>query len=316
MSQALSIIIVDDMQFSRAVMRSGLLKLGYEDIRLAASGEEVLRMTAERYADVIIADWVMPSMNGLELLETIRREDQKRDWYTAFILFTAKDEQHAMLEAFRRGVDDYLIKPADPDELAARVYGAGRVAALNNGLLQTSNALRAANRELLESNLIDNLTGLGNRRYLEQRLQSMLRHAHEREGAVCTVLLAIDHFRQINDEYGRDCGDEVLASVALRLRNSVRPTDVVARYGGDTFAVAALHADPSHISNQQVERLVQTVSASAYHTDNGDVSLSASLGANIYRHSAICTPLSNILHNAEQNLTAARQTGRSRAVSS
>ncbi|MEJ2479860.1 MAG: diguanylate cyclase [Acidihalobacter sp.] len=316
MGQALSIIIVDDMQFSRAVMRSGLLKLGYEDIRLAASGEEVLRMTAERYADVIIADWVMPGMNGLELLEAVRHADQERDWYSAFILFTAKDEQHAMLEAFRRGVDDYLIKPADPDELAARVYGAGRMAALHNGLLQTSNALRAANRELLESNLIDNLTGLGNRRYLEQRLQSMLRYAHEREGAVCTVLLAVDHFRRINDEYGHDCGDEVLAGVALRLRNSVRPTDVVARFGSDTFAVAALHAEPEHAYAHQVDRLVQAVSAPAYHTDKGDVTLSASLGAHVYRHGAIHTPLSDVLHSAEQNLAAARQAGRGRAVCS
>jgi len=314
MGQALSIIIVDDMQFSRAVMRSGLLKLGYEDIRLAASGEEVLRMAAERYADVIIADWVMPGMNGLELLEVIRREDQARDWYTAFILFTAKDELHAMLEAFQHGVDDYLVKPADPDELAARVYGAGRVAALHNGLLQTSNALRAANRELLESNLIDNLTGLGNSRYLEQRLQSMLRYAHEREGAVSTVLLAIDHFRHINDEYGRDCGDEVLAGVALRLRNSVRPTDVVARYGGDTFAVAALHAEPEQAYAHQVERLVQAISAPAYHTDLGDITLSASLGAHIYRHGAIYAPLSEVLHGAERNLAAARQGGRGRSV--
>lgn len=316
MGQALSIIIVDDMQFSRAVMRSGLLKLGYEDIRLAGSGEEVLRMTAERYADIIIADWVMPGMNGLELLEAIRREDQARDWYTAYILFTAKDEQHAMLEAFRRGVDDYLIKPANPDELAARVYGAGRIAAMNNGLLQTSNALRAANRELLESNLIDNITGLGNRRYLEQRLQSMLRYAHEREGAVCTVLLEVDHFRDINDEYGRDCGDEVLAGVALRLRNSVRPTDVVARYSGDTFAVVALHVEPDHASNQQVDRLVQAVGAPDYHTDNGDVSLSASVGANIYRHGAIYAPITDVLRSAEQNLVSAREAGGARAVCS
>ncbi|APZ43805.1 response regulator [Acidihalobacter ferrooxydans] len=313
MSQTLSIIIVDDMQFSRAVLRNELRKLGYDDIRLAASGDEVLRMCNERYADLILADWVMPTMNGLQLLKAVRQQDQARDWYTAFILFTAKEEQHAMLEAFRHGVDDYLVKPVQPDELAARVYGAGRISNLQNGLLQTSNALHAANRELLASNQIDALTGLGNRHYAEQRLHSMLRHTRERTGALCGILIRINELSHIRETYGHDCVDELLTSFTLRLRNSVRPTDVIARYAKATFAVLTLHGEQQHACDRQLKNLIQTLGTQTYQTSCAEIAINISAGINVYRHGAVAVTPDDFLLRAERNLAAFRQADHTRS---
>ena len=162
----LSIIVVDDMQFSRAVLKQALQKNGYTDLRLAESAQACLKMLDERSADVVLADWVMPEMNGLDLTEAIRHMDEERNRYTSIILFTGREGNEAMQEAFERGIDDYLTKPVDEKELAARVFAAGRIATLQNTLLETASALSAANAHLEELATTDSLTGLGNRRYL------------------------------------------------------------------------------------------------------------------------------------------------------
>ncbi|WP_156782135.1 diguanylate cyclase [Acidihalobacter aeolianus] len=306
----LSLIIVDDMRFSRIVLEQSLQKIGYSDIRLATSGEEALAMATERRADVVLADWVMPEMSGLELLGAIRRLDEQRHWYTAVLLFTAKGGNEALLEAFRHGVDDYLTKPPDHDELAARIYGAGRIASLHNALLQTTDAVQAANRELLAANQIDTLTGLGNRRYLELRLEAMLLSAQTRKSGVCLALVAIDHFKQVNERYSYDVGDEMLNNVALRLRNAVRPTDVITRHGEDTFAIAMAYQEPSHPRPDLFARLVETAGVRPYASDMGNIEITVSIGAHCHQPGAATEPLSDFIGTAEENLSAAKAAGR------
>lgn len=314
MPPELSLIVVDDMRFSRVVLEQSLRKIGYEDIRLATSGAEALEMARERRADVLLADWIMPEMNGLDLLDEIRRLDERRHWYTAVLLFTAKGETEALLEAFRRGVDDYLVKPPEPSELAARIYGAGRIASLHNALLQTSDAVQAANRELIAANQIDTLTGLGNRRYLEQRLEAMLRVAQARQSGVCVALVAIDHFKRINERYSYDIGDEMLNNVALRLRNAVRPTDVITRHDVDTFAIAMAYQEPSLPRPDMFGRLVETVGVRAYHSDMGDIGITVSVGAHCHHAGQTVESLSDFIGAAEENLAAAKRGGRNRFV--
>ncbi|WP_083251148.1 diguanylate cyclase [Acidihalobacter yilgarnensis] len=310
MPPELSLIVVDDMRFSRVVLEQSLRKIGYTDIRLAPTGAEALKMATERRADVILADWVMPGMSGLDLLDEIRRLDERRHWYTAVLLFTAKGENEALLEAFRRGVDDYLVKPPEANALAARVYGAGRIASLHNALLQTADAVQAANRELIASNQIDALTGLGNRRYLEQRIEAMLRVAQARHGGVCVALVAIDHFKRINERYSYDIGDDMLNNVALRLRNAVRPTDVITRHGEDTFAIAMAYQEPSLPRPDLFARLVETTGMRAYHSDMGDIEITVSVGAHCHHSDQAIEPLSTFIGAAEDNLAAAKVAGR------
>jgi len=121
----ISIIVVDDLQFSREVVKSGLTKSGYSDIRTASAADEALYLLNERRAHVVLADFWMPGMNGLELTDLIRRWDENNDRYTGIVLLTAEDTASSIVVAFDRGVDDFISKSANQFELAARVFGAG-----------------------------------------------------------------------------------------------------------------------------------------------------------------------------------------------
>ena len=126
--EELSVIIVDDLQFSCEVVKSGLKKSGYKDIRTANSANDAMLLLNQRRADVILADFWMPEMNGLEMTDLIRRWDESNNRYTGIILLTAEDNTSSIVVAFDRGVDDFLSKSVNQFELAARVFGAGRTA--------------------------------------------------------------------------------------------------------------------------------------------------------------------------------------------
>jgi len=215
-----SIIIVDDMQFSRVVIQAALKKAGFSNIRVASRAQQALDMMDEMHADVVLADWVMPEMDGLELTGIIRQKDEEIGVYTAIILFTAQEGIEPLVEAFDRGVDDYISKPPNPHELAARVNAAARIASLQNDLLETSQQLEDTIKHLEEMALTDPLTGVGNRRLLTRQLEYHLLDASARHGGVCFVMLDIDHFKKINDAYGHDVGDEILIGFTLQSLNS------------------------------------------------------------------------------------------------
>ena len=149
----LSIIVVDDLQFSREVVKSGLGKSGFTDIRTASSADEALYLLNQRRAHVVLADFWMPGMNGLEMTDLIRRWDENNDRYTGIVLLTAEDTASSIVVAFDRGVDDFISKSANQFELAARVFGAGRTAFQQNEMRErmrrlSSQFLRAKQHSL------------------------------------------------------------------------------------------------------------------------------------------------------------------------
>ena len=233
----LSIIIVDDLQFSRIVVKTALKKAGYNGVRLADSATQALAMLNEQSADVVLADWMMPEMDGLELTDRIRQRDEEVGTYTAIILFTANEGIDLLVEAFEHGVDDYLRKPPNPHELAARVNAAARIAVMQNDLLETSRQMEDTIRNLEEVAMIDPLTGAGNRRFIMSQLKSHILEASSRQGGVCLALLEIDQLKEIRNQQGIDIANEVLIGMQRRLRRAIRPTDSIARLEGDLFAV-------------------------------------------------------------------------------
>ncbi len=279
----LSIIIVDDLQFSRIVVKTALKKAGYDGVRLADSATQALGMLQEQPADVVLADWMMPEMDGLELTDRIRQRDEEAGTYTAIILFTANEGIDLLVEAFEHGVDDYLRKPPNPHELAARVNAAARIAIMQNDLLETSRQMEDTIKHLEEVAMIDPLTGAGNRRFMKSQLKNQLLEASSRNGGVCLAILEIDQLKQIREQHGLDIANEILIGMQRRLRRSVRPTDAIARLDGDLFAVLMHYTNVDNYKASSIERLRGGINQRPFKTSENDIKVSASIGVYYYR---------------------------------
>lgn len=309
-----SIIIVDDMQFSRVVVQAALKKAGFSNIRVASSAKLALSMMEEAHADVVLADWVMPEMDGLELTEQIRQRDEELGVYTAVILFTAQEGIEPLVEAFSRGIDDYISKPPNPHELAARVNASARIASLQNDLLETSQQLEDTIKHLEEMALTDPLTGVGNRRLLTRQLEYHLLDASARHGGVCFVMLDIDHFKDVNDNYGHDVGDEILVGFTRRIRRTVRPTDLVARMGGEEFGIIMHYTRAENFRNSTLERLLDSINQRPFKTSVGDLKVTASIGVCFYRGVGEQPSVQNLIKCADEKLYEAKANGRNQIV--
>ena len=309
-----SIIIVDDMQFSRVVIQAALKKAGFSNIRVASRAREALEMMTDRHADVVLADWIMPEMDGLELTDIIRQNDEELGVYTAIILFTAQEGIEPLVEAFDRGVDDYISKPPNPHELAARVNAAARIASLQNDLLETSQQLEDTIKHLEEMALTDPLTGVGNRRLLTRQLEYHLLDASARHGGVCFVMLDIDHFKKINDTHGHDVGDEVLVGFTRRVRRTVRPTDLVARMGGEEFGIIMHYTRAENFRHSTLKRMLASINQRPFKTSVGDLDVTASIGVSFYKGEGEQPSVQGLIKAADEKLYEAKANGRNQIV--
>ena len=305
----LSIIIVDDLQFSRIVVKTALKKAGYDGVRMAESATQALNLLDEQPADVVLADWMMPEMDGLELTDRIRQRDEEAGTYTAIILFTANEGVDLLVTAFEHGVDDYLRKPPNPHELAARVNAAARIAVMQNDLLETSRQMEDTIRHLEEVAMIDPLTGAGNKRFLMSQLKANLLEASSRNGGVCLAILEINQLRQIRDQDGIDIANEILIGMQRRLRRSIRPTDTITRLGGDLFAVLMTYTNFDNYKSASVERLREGINQRPFKTSIDDKKISVSIGVKYYRGDEEIISANEIIRQAMNKLDDAIDMG-------
>jgi len=302
----LSILIVDDLQFSRIVVKTALKKAGYNGVRMADSATEALAMIEKKPADVVLADWMMPEMDGLELTQRIRQRDEEQGTYTAVILFTAHDGVEYLVKAFEHGVDDYLCKPPNPHELAARVNAAARVAALQNDLLETSRQLQQTIQNLEKMALVDELTGAGNQQFLMKNLKSHLLEASTRRGGVCLALVELRELESIGETHGSYIIDEILVSQHRRLRRAVRPTDTVARLDNNIFGIIMHQSKIKDYKATSVERILSMINNRAYKTSAGNLNVTGCIGVYYYRGDQAIISSDLIMKAAGDKLDQAR----------
>ena len=277
----LSILVVDDTKFSSAVIGHTLSQAGYNDIRFASSAVDALRMHEERAASVMVADWLMPEMDGLELTTRIRQLDEQTDHYTYVVLLTAREGDNVLSEAFDRGVDDFISKSAMNEQLLPRIFAADRTSQLINCLLDENRLLATNNAQLEEHNLVDRLTAIGNRRYLLQRLSDALRSVESRGGACCLVVMGVQNLPTLHERFGDLVQQEVLRGTARRLQQLVRPTDVIARVDSNAFAIVTLAEEAADLKPASFRRLHDGLNLKAFKTSDGYLSIRAGM--------AICT---------------------------
>jgi len=305
-SKDLSIIIVDDLQFSRVVVKAALKKAGYNGVRMADCATAALKMMEQQPADVVLADWMMPEMDGLELTQHIRQADEEKGTYTAIILFTAHDGVEYLVKAFDHGVDDYLCKPPNPQELAARVNAAARVAALQNDLLITSRQLQQTIQNLEKMALVDSVTGAGNQAFLMTNLKAHLKEAAARHGGVCLALIELRELDDISEEHGDVVKNEILISQYRRLSRAVRPTDIVAKLDNGLFGIIMHHAKATDYKTSAIERVLNMINNRAYKTSVGNLDISGCIGVQYYRSDQTIISAEDMLKQANYKLEQAR----------
>lgn len=273
----LSILVVDDAKFSSAMIGRALSQAGYQDVRFASSAAEALQQLELRPASVLLADWLMPEMDGLDLTGRVRQLDETADHYTYVILLTGKEGDNVLVEAFDRGVDDFISKASMNEQLVPRVYAADRLCNTLQRLLQENRMLIQNISSLEQRNLVDPLTGLGNPRYLKQKLADSLRQVESRGGAVCYLLIGLQEANTLRQQYGNGFYNELLHGVARRLQQLVRPLDVLARMDDNHFALITLLDDLQECSPSSFKRLYDGLNLKAFKTSEGFITLKAGI---------------------------------------
>jgi diguanylate cyclase (GGDEF)-like protein len=226
------ILIADDDATSRLMLKAIASKLGH-DCLTATDGTSAWQTLSTQRIDVLLTDWMMPGLSGPELCGQVR--DELTGHYVYIVMITGLGSAEQVLQGMSAGADDYLIKPVDPFTVQTRLVAAERVTLLHRQVSDFRAQLERANLELLGRSLTDPLTGLGNRRRMEEDLAAV--HAQSRrDGRPYSIaLFDIDHFKLYNDHYGHQTGDEALRRVAHLLDSNTRAAERVYRYGGEEF---------------------------------------------------------------------------------
>lgn len=230
----MNVVVVDDDPLVRLVLGKAVDSMGHISM-LTDSGEGALALVESMPVDVVVSDWMMPGMNGLELCQRVRARDAVE--YVYFMLVTALDDSEHALAGIAAGVDDCLVKPVRPFDLRLRLMVAERVTDLHRRLAERQRGLERTNVEMAATARQDPLTGLGNRLKMAEDLdifRSRRDRYHEQFGV---ALFDIDHFKTLNDAAGHLAGDQALRQVAAVIRSELREADMAYRYGGEELLV-------------------------------------------------------------------------------
>jgi two-component system cell cycle response regulator len=295
--QGFQVLVVDDSVVSRKLVENTLSDGPYT-LLFAKDGREALELFAQHLPHLVITDWMMPDISGVELCRKIREEYQGS--YTYIILLTSVTEKKSVVQGLSAGADDYLTKPFHSDELLARI-GVGR------RITQLNREIAAKNMLLEEIAHTDPLTGLPNRRAIEMWADRQLKGA-ERHGYPMWVVLAdLDAFKPVNDTYGHEAGDRVLRRFAEVLRANTRSADICGRMGGDEFIHVVSHAEKGNVE-RVVGRLREQIAAQKFVFGGKSVSVTASFGAAVCQGNP-APEFSALVAAADEALYAAKRAG-------
>jgi two-component system cell cycle response regulator len=297
------ILVVDDRENSTRAIHQALPRPF--EVTVTADPAEATALASEGGFDLLMISCALKAGDGLRLCTQIKTIDGLRQ--TPVVLIADADQTQLVMRALDLGVNDYIVRPIDPNELRARVRTQLRRSLYQERLRHTvSNAVELA--------ITDPLTGLYNRRYLDAHLASAVTRAAATGKPVCVLIFDIDHFKDINDTYGHDAGDDVLKDFSERLRRGVRGIDLVARYGGEEFMLVMPETDAAFASSV-AERLRSDVDKVPFATRSGaKVPVTVSIGIAEWRGPS--DTAEGMVRRADRALYSAKSAGRNRVVAS
>ncbi|MYN05152.1 diguanylate cyclase [Pseudoduganella sp. DS3] len=292
------ILVVDDCADNIDLMLEILRDAGYTNVTATMLPEQVCPLHRQHCYDLILLDLQMPELNGFQVMKGLKEIEQ--EGYLPVLALTAQPSfKIAALEA---GARDFISKPFDLLEVHKRIHNMLEVRLLYKELASYS-------KQQQELALHDPLTGLPNRRLLEDRIATAVQHAARQQRRTAVMYLDLDGFKAINDTHGHAYGDEILKQVAQRLVNSSRKEDTVARIGGDEFVIVMGDVDALRDAQEPATKLIEVV-AQPYHVNGLVLQLSTSLGIALYPDDA--TTVDNLMHVADAALYEAKRTGKNR----
>jgi len=300
-----TLLMIEDSPGQRAEIRRALEPVGlFQRILESGDGLQGLKLLLAERPELVLCDVEMPGLDGERLLQVKESRPEVRD--VPLLFLTADPDLDRRARLLEQGASDLIAKPFHPSELVARLR-------LHLNLKRLQDELREKNEALSRLSTTDSLTGLRNRRYVDEVLAIEVLRA-QRYGSPLSVLMAdLDHFKEVNDAHGHLVGDEVLRRVADLLRQNLRVTDVGGRYGGEEFIVI-MAQNPVEGARLLAERWREAVAEARFEVvPAGALEVTLSVGVAGYdrdkHHSAV-----DVVAAADAALYRAKQAGRNRVA--
>lgn len=297
----MEIFIADDDPVSLGFLESMLLKWGYSVISAPDGATAWDHLQKENSPNLIILDWMMPGMSGLDICEEVRSQASLNPPY--IILLTSRNNTSDVIAGLNKGANDYVTKPYDRNELLARIRVGER-------MIQLQNELNRIKEELAYKAHHDELTGIYNRRAIFSILQKELIRASREKSGLALCICDIDHFKQVNDQYGHQAGDEILLKFVSAISLNLRGYDSIGRIGGEEFCIVAPTRKNTGI-NGIFQRICSSIAKTEFSTNAGQLSITASFGVT---HNLAEDSVESIVARADSALYEAKNKGRNQVV--
>ena len=297
----MKILIAEDDNVTRHILEKSVTEMDFEVVSCKNGHDAWKILQSENPPHLLILDWMMPGMDGLEICRKVR--EQAKEPYTFILLLTSKGEQDDFVKGMEAGADDYVVKPFNHNDLRVRLKAGRRIVELNEELLYV--------RDNLEKQAThDKLTGLYNRHFMVEILEKEFSRALRHQSDLSCLLLDLDNFKDVNDTFGHTFGDLVLREFSAGLDQNIRKSDISIRYGGEEFMV--LLPDTGIAGAQSIaEKIRATCEKKRYDDGHNSTTVTVSIGiASIKQHQLIDDK--EIVACADKALYRSKAEGRNR----
>ena len=297
------ILIIDDSQFCIKITSDILKRAGYQVLE-ATSGMKGIQIATKKAPDLIILDLIMPIIDGIETAKRLKQKAKVKE--IPIIFLTTGDVKTFITDAYQSGGIDYIMKPVNKEELLVRVKTQLELRRKTLALKKSHEIIQQKNYELNQLIITDGLTQLYTRDYILKKIEEAIRRFKNNKEVFSLIMLDIDYFKNLNDQYGHCCGDFVLKKISDLLRDNLRKTDTIARWGGEEFLIL-LPAVNLKNAYHKTKMLLEHVREKEYTFDNHQISTTISFGIATYDSNI---SVDEIIKAADQKLYQAKNNGR------
>jgi two-component system cell cycle response regulator len=301
-----NVLIAEDEATTRQILQSLLTKWGY-NVSVVSDGEEAWRVLSEAQQPLlVILDWMMPGIEGPELVRRLRLNDGGKQHYV--IIITSASSENAVAQALDAGADDFIRKPFNLNELRARIAVGNRIGCLHQALADKLCKLEEATESISRLARTDDLTGLHNRRSFNEIFALSLSSVRRHGQPLSLISIDLDHFKAVNDNFGHSAGDQVLKDFSELLVKMVREEDVAARWGGEEFIILL-----SHTASEAATALAERIRCSFEQAPgrSSTLAMTASFGVAQLQDGE---SENDLIKRADDALYRAKRAGRNRVV--